>query len=192
METGEAEGSHKCILLVHSRSLVSLWKKFMRVLCPGFCGCYAGNAPPPHCLALVASRACVCRSLRTVENKPFRAQHRDSRQKHPSSSLYLKEVYLHTLKVQLPISLLLGTDKSASTLEHWQVLADPQLVADTKNKEGGLDSHKGLRKNQEHSRLNDKIHLLNKTTLSRLEKVAVLHNAQKSTECWEKWVDRGL
>lgn len=134
METGEAEGSHNCILLLaHSRSLVSPWKKFMHVLCPGFFGCYPGNASLDY-LALVARRTCVYRSLRTVANKQFRAQHRNSRQKHPSPSLYLKEVCLHTLKVQLPVSLFLGSDESASTLELWQVLAAPQLVADTKNK----------------------------------------------------------
>lgn len=53
-------------------------------------------------------------------------------------------------------------------------------MANTKNKECGLDSHRGLRENQE-LRLNDKFHLLNKTTLSILGEVGVLLNAQKST-----------
>lgn len=57
-------------------------------------------------------------------------------------------------------------------------MTNPHLLGTTKNKEGGLDNHKGFRDNQELG-MNHNIHLLNKTTPLRLWEVA-LSNAQKS------------
>lgn len=63
------------------------------------------------------------------------------------------------------------------------MLANPQLLRDTKNKERCLGHHKGFKRQPRAStELKDKVHPLQKATLSRLGEVAVLSNAQKPTE----------
>ena len=52
-------------------------------------------------------------------------------------------------------------------------LTHPPILGATKNKDGSLDNHKGLRDNRSMAGLIDKVHLLFETTLSRLREVAV-------------------
>lgn len=53
----------------------------------------------------------------------------------------------------------------------------------SKNKDGSLDCHEGLRDNRAQARIIDKVHFLHETTLSRLREVVVLSIAQKPTQC---------
>lgn len=63
----------------------------------------------------------------------------------------------------------------------WQVLAHPQLLEATKNKDSGLTFTK-VWGNHDLERRIDEIYLLRKTSLSRSEEVAVLSTVQKPTQ----------
>lgn len=69
----------------------------------------------------------------------------------------------------------------SSPLGHWWVLAWSQLLEATKNKNGGLGSHK-CQKNRVWASLTHEVNHLPETTLSRLAEVIILANAQKPTE----------
>lgn len=73
----------------------------------GFCGYHPGGTALDH-VALVASRACACESYRSLANTErilnglsTRVQHRGDRQKQMPHSLFLRQVYLHTLKTAI-------------------------------------------------------------------------------------------
>lgn len=70
----------------------------------------------------------------------------------PVSQSSLKEVYLQTLKAATEGSCfqeaLHREGLRSSPLEHWQVLAQSELLRATKNKVGCLDNHNGLRDSQ--------------------------------------------
>lgn len=70
----------------------------------------------------------------------------------------------------LPFGILTGLDTPSTTREA------------TKNKEGGLNNHKGLRDSQELGPVIGEVYLLHKTSLLRLGEVAVLCNVQKPTQ----------
>lgn len=86
-----------------------------------------------------------------------RAQYKGSRQK-CLLIFPVKEVYLHILKccflgVWLPISPHLVLTEIPLRFPHWhlrwQVLALPQILGVTKNRDGYLDNHRWLKDNQE-------------------------------------------
>lgn len=83
------------------------------------------------------------------------------------------------LRVWIPVSLKLGTE--IISLETLTALAHSQLLG-VINLKSYLDNHKGLRDNQKLGQIEQKVHLLYKSTPSRMGEVAVLFNAQKPTQ----------
>lgn len=82
---------------------------------------------------------------------PPRAQCRRSKGKCPSPRLYLKKAYLHTFKAAVwGSSFQSAFNQVLTETLPFGTLTCLRTPSTTKNKEHGLDNHKGLKHNQEH------------------------------------------
>lgn len=147
----------------------SPWKEFKYTSGPQFCSRWPKDGSL-DLQALIANGTYIQEFHRTIESKEAVLRVRDHWLPHPPRYTQEPREERASKTAHLPVSLgqalnyilfqLLSEGPpfnrpasrswlQSSPLGHWQVLAHPQLLGGTKNKDGGLNNHKALKDSKE-------------------------------------------